>query len=297
MVSKDDWDLRSNIKAKPGSQGTLFSGGRSQMPDRVRYKKGYNPQRQREIEQATGGTGVQSRIVDRVSRGHGSDTKPDIANTPWTRETRETLKRSSVPPEHLSSVFIQRMRRDDPMAGGLLDGANGIYQGIGRSTGNILIAHDAHQPTVLHEIGHHASNLEGTTHSRYHAPYQRGLEEGSADRYVDEHAPEWSTNPFHRDRFADAHRRGLGDYQPNRQQTTDSRDGSNRADDFARGYAHARPVETRVPNSNDRWREINNEYDARKAADILHAVDNPQLPGMDANSRLRRTGPWEGVKP
>lgn len=43
------------------------------------------------------------------------------------------------------------------------------------------------QQTLIHELGHHHSNITGTEHSTYRTPTQRGAEEAYADDFKDEH--------------------------------------------------------------------------------------------------------------
>lgn len=46
------WVMQTRVKDKPNAQGTLFSGGQSQIPDDKRYFKGYNPERSRQLREA-----------------------------------------------------------------------------------------------------------------------------------------------------------------------------------------------------------------------------------------------------
>jgi hypothetical protein len=274
-MAKEQWDVRSNLKNKPNAQGTLFSGGAAQMNPAKRYKKGYTPERQR-------------AVLDNV-RVHdlSKDAWEPEANSHRAREAYETIKRSSVPIEHLNGLRINILSPQTDVLGRLKNGVDGSYRGNGEYSyprGEISLSHAARQPTLLHEIGHHASHLDKTPHSAYNTPWDRGSEEGFADRYADEHAPKWSTDAGHSDRFADAYRRGYAAYQPQYWQTKD-RNGEQRPEHFAAGYAQARPMETRVPNSNDRWRD---QSQGTFEAGAQRRATTPMLPDLDHAAIMRQ---------
>lgn len=168
------WDVRSNIKAKPGSQGTLFQGGSDQMTD-AKWPRGYTPDRLHEVSSAMG-----------VSR-YNKTGEENWETGSELRKAVDTVARSTVPAHHMLGVqFLPgypnlsdndagQYREHPQAAGGKYTGAVSLLQGY------------ADRPTVIHEIGHHVSATEKTAHSAYKTTRQRGEEEAYADNYSQQH--------------------------------------------------------------------------------------------------------------
>lgn len=253
-----DWNLQTNIKAKPNSQGTLFSGGKSQMNPEKRYKRGYTPERQRAVHEAVD--------VYHSKRGEDGYMEEPHLNTPQTRHVFETLKRSSAPVSDMRGLRVEvttPQLNHWAIGDTTLYSASGYYQGNPEGwhpRGNMTLSEAAKGPTIIHELGHHASNLAGTPHSAANTPRRRGQEEGFADAYEDKHAPAYRISPNgdlpragRKDRADVADMRGTADYSVHDHQVVDAY-GVSRPDHFKEGYAQARPMAGRRPNRTDRYK-------------------------------------------
>lgn len=219
----EQWNLQTNLKNKPNAQGTLFSGGKSQIPDEKRYPRGYTPERMADVK---------NTVQFPVSRGYAQGR--DFFNR---AAAMQTVARSTIPTSDMAGLTMSVL----PTKGRTLSG-NSYYESSEKTVK--LMQSDATRDTVVHEIGHHVSHTLGTTHSAYDTPRARGEEEGFADTYTDKH--------FREDPQAKAksmakwdQRRGVGNYSPSPLQTRDS-SGKSRGADFTRGYNAMRPKEGRV---------------------------------------------------
>lgn len=175
------WDVRTNIKAKPGSQGTLFQGGSDQMTD-AKWPRHYTPERLAEAHEAVS----PSKRVLRDRPGMGKyDTNPD------TRRLIDTVARSTVPAEHLQRLQFSPGKLPEEMNTGSGDAqmtADGLYTRPRSPRGNAHISVRqgmADNPVAIHEIGHHASFLAGG--ADFGNRTKMGREEGKADAYAQEH--------------------------------------------------------------------------------------------------------------
>ena len=209
----ESYDLRSNIKGKPGSQGTLFQvKDKSLLNPQQRWPRGYSPERQAEVRGA----------LDRVR----FTTRNVNAHEPEQRaRVTDTLARSTAPVRHLS--FLQQV--DDTPD----EGTEGVYypqskrlhvdmHGAGKGD-------EGREQTLLHELGHHHANTTpkggdtvrgdlsrlGEDRARRHMPshaepdapltgtaramgaqeVKRGVEEAYADNYMNEHYRTRGRNP------------------------------------------------------------------------------------------------------
>lgn len=136
------WDLRSNIKAKEGSQGTLFQVADKDalLNPQQRWPRGYTPERQGEIR-------------DRLE-----NVKFTTSN-PFTRTRDEavqrarvtdTVARSTMPARHLSLLSEVH---DKPMPG-----THGTYYPTEKRLHVDMTAEDT-EKTLVHELGHHNANV------------------------------------------------------------------------------------------------------------------------------------------
>lgn len=121
-----EWDMRTNFKNKPESQGTLFQGGRDQLNPQRRYPRGYTPQRQREV----------------------SDALPTAYTSSYKHRAQvvDSVSRSSIPTEDLAGLNEVHDRPDE--------GTSGTYWTGSKKIGVDMDHPDAHQ-SLIHEIGHH----------------------------------------------------------------------------------------------------------------------------------------------
>lgn len=189
---KQDWDLRTNINPGPGAQGTLFSGGKSQMSDE-RYPRGYTPERLNEVakrvnpdEYSRQDGSLAENLVDESFpiRSGGSQTHHYESRQPL-RDLIGTVARSTVPLEHLNGVQFNIVNGESDMGS---KHSAGEYTFEDRRID--LLPSSVRDHTPIHEIGHHVSHMDGNTHAVHYdgsAAY-RGQEEAFADNYAAEHA-------------------------------------------------------------------------------------------------------------
>jgi hypothetical protein len=221
----EDWNLQTNLKPKPNAQGTLFSGGKSQIPAEKRYPRGYTPERMAEVVNTV-------QFPD--SKGYNRETPRDYLQR---AQAIQNVARSTIPTSEMEGLTVKVL----PMKGSTITGRS-EYDHEDKAVK--LMQYDSRTDTVVHEIGHHASHLLGTEHSAYNTPRARGEEEGFADAYADKHFRE---DPQAKAKYLDTwdQRRGVANYTPHPIQTRDS-SGKSRAADFTRGYNAMRPMEGRV---------------------------------------------------
>jgi hypothetical protein len=103
----DAYDLRSNLKGKPGSQGTLFQvHDKGLLNPQQRWPQGYTPERLNTVRDAT---------RDISFRTHAGD--PQAPHRQWEHLDREhfakTVARTTVPAEDLQGL------RGPPLAPGI----------------------------------------------------------------------------------------------------------------------------------------------------------------------------------
>lgn len=175
--------MQTNIKAKPGSQGTLFQGGYNR-----NYHRGYGPERQAEAREH-----VEVGYQNWMRNSKGANTGEQRARL------MDTIARSTVPSEDLRAESEGRMgpMRVKYHTGMFLNHiqAHGIYQAKGGTTDQGQPAITLHPgaeetTTAIHELGHHVSNARKTEHSQNYKtdqPAMRGQEEAFADNYAQEH--------------------------------------------------------------------------------------------------------------
>jgi hypothetical protein len=162
----DAYDMRSNIKGKPGSQGTLFQvKDKGLLNPQQRWPQGYTPERLNEVREGLSHVPVSPpehfyhQPQDETLRQHG-------VNEFGLRErvTRE-LARTTVPPEHLRNLT--------DIHGEPAENTHGTYwKGAGRREIGIDMTGETHRAedipegstlrdeqrkTLVHEIGHHVN--------------------------------------------------------------------------------------------------------------------------------------------
>lgn len=204
----DAYDLRSNMKDKPGSQGTLFQvKDKGLLNPQQRWPRGYTPERRDEIAGALKDT----VIMDRVSHPVRSRDPEDWEQGRYARyphaEARvvDTLARSTVPASDIQG--LERIH-DKPHTGHLAtywpakkEMAVTMFGSRPTSTGRSLKEEGEH--SLIHELGHHVDKAhtgETERHMQqgvaakveYATPggpeaVRSGLAEGVADNYYVEH--------------------------------------------------------------------------------------------------------------
>ncbi len=163
------WDLRSNIKAKPGSQGTLFGIGDkdSVLNPSQRWPRGYTPERKNEVTKA----------LDHGTSVHGTDYIHPLA---VHARVVDTISRSTMPSEHLRGL-----RSIEHTAA---PGTQGVYYPERRSLHAPVLRSDQQEndtmgKVLIHELGHHhdsqelpARSLEGISDEAVVSHAQRTLD-------------------------------------------------------------------------------------------------------------------------
>lgn len=187
------WQMTTNMKAAPNSQGTLFQGNNAQ-----RYPRGYTPERQ----------------ISVLANLH-PETYAALKSEPTTRAIVDNVKRSSVPVETIRNVkFVGAggpMGRQRGMHGGLTIG--GSYQGTTKFNEDFsrkilggvvkVAAGQEDNTTPIHELGHHQSRLLERPSSKYDTPARKGADEGFAETFAERNwrdrrgrpAQDFTTNP------------------------------------------------------------------------------------------------------
>lgn len=177
------WDVRTNMKAKPGSQGTLFQGGSDQMTD-AKWPRHYTPERLHEVRNAVA---PRSRVFRDEPYLHEYDTASE------ERKLIGNIARSTVPGEHLQRLQFSPGKSAAAMTIGSGDAemvAGGLYtkppSPNPNSSARVRLRRGlADNAVAIHEIGHHASYLSGPPNLDTRTAL--GHEEATADAYAQEH--------------------------------------------------------------------------------------------------------------
>lgn len=277
-----EWDVRTQLKEKAGSQGTLFQGGTKYSSD-ARYPRGYTPERLHEAANAIGG--------DLGGRG-GGYTRGKGASAAYYRDYKYTggsgradnapkraavdnLARSTVPMSDLEPAPGRRLSFwiDRAHDQGLKDtNARGAYwhESPAQSTRHdIKVRTDSvDSTTLIHEIGHHVSHMR-PDHEGYDSPARQGKEEGFADAYSFEHYRDRRGQPL----------TGLRMY-PNLYENRGAPD-EGKARTFAAGYAHGRGEIPDVEPWHTKYSQVAQQgaSHVHHWADVVHGRDIPEGQG------------------
>lgn len=258
------WDVRTNIKAKPGSQGTLFQGGSEQMTD-AKWPRGYTPGRLAIARAAADPHGM-------YSRGEHDKSDNRFGTGPQRRDLIDTIARSTVPAEHLQDVKFYPGQNDldynRPKDSGSKFVTGGTYTRKGSQRGamtyrenEISIRRGNEANSVpIHEIGHHVSHESGN-HGGYDSSMERGKEEAFADDYASRH-----------------YRPKRGEFYGGQWEYAMGARDERRTDTFYSSYHASR--QTPMPE-----REVLGRMDRRAQAETEHAYRNPPLPGLEKYHR------------
>lgn len=199
QFNNDGWRYETRMKNKPNSQGTLFSGGTEQRTPESRQPRGYSPERFNEVAQATNLRTTNYETGKRVPTTYPGNEFP-------TAQLLQTYARSTIPVEHFNAPDengskVTHYATDDVAK----NNAGEFRSTIGPSYPTQIRVMPKHVSgyTPIHEVGHHVSlNVAGTEHSKRMkdygvsdipanwdtSPRMRGMEEGFADNYAQEHA-------------------------------------------------------------------------------------------------------------
>lgn len=171
-----------------GGQGKFFADPKP--TDEHRYQRGYTPDRMAAVRQ------MPIDVVEAEGRRGLSFSGPT-----GPRQIHETIARSTTPTDEVPDT--QRHLKIHPAVG--YSGTNnraGVYRNIKgavalkTSPGSIHLAggdtKEGEGQTLLHELGHWASNRQGRESAWYDTPTQRGKEEAFAD---DNMAERWRPDP------------------------------------------------------------------------------------------------------
>lgn len=211
---KQDWDVRTNISATPGAQGTLFSGGKKYASDK-RYPRGYTPERLADVKDSVDTSNVsvswgQQRTLEAL---HGTQKAPYVGDFGEpNRKLIDGIARSTVPTDHLLYTDADRQKDDvirfttgherdslgQNVAGHYVSRQLQAKQGAGSNTRPVIAVTKGFEdtPTTIHEIGHHVDSEERGYHYHSHSnPVGVGAAEGRADAYADTHYRDRSGRP------------------------------------------------------------------------------------------------------
>ncbi len=143
-MADEAYDLRSNIKGKPGSQGTLFQvKDKGLLNPAQRWPRGYTPERQAEVRGALSDVPVTSSRIRNVE-GLGGVTRSREARA----RVEDTVARSTIPTEHLSGLTRVHDRPQQGHAATYWPGTHEV--GI-----DMLSGKDKVDRSLVHELGHH----------------------------------------------------------------------------------------------------------------------------------------------
>lgn len=156
----ESYDLRSNIKGKPGSQGTLFQvRDKGLLNPAQRWPRGYTPERQQEVRGALENT----VIVGGPGHMIREESTTPSGQERWSRhpETEQrvvsAIARSTMPAEHVQGLF--RIHANPA------EGHHATYWsrdqsiGMGWNQSHPSDRPDEHDRSLLHELGHHVDNV------------------------------------------------------------------------------------------------------------------------------------------
>lgn len=197
--------MTTNIKARPGSQGTLFQGGKPVAQHR--WPRGYSPMRMASVSTMFGeGTSRSPRRITTQRDIHADPEDPLMSHphyNPFSQQHSERLMleplaRSSVPLEHFSTLRGIHMNISESTR----PGEHAHYSPTNASiqvNRQPFLAHDEHtriamaDSVLLHEVGHHI-DIQSRAHdiadtaARHPQGFEAGFEaqRGDLERRADE---------------------------------------------------------------------------------------------------------------
>lgn len=151
------WDMRSNIKGKPGSQGTLFQPRDKDalLNPQQRWPKGYTPERLNEVRGALKDTAVHAdpEGVGIEEEDHAGRARVEAQHRP---RVEQAIARSTVPVKHLQGLSEIHDHVDEGTVGTYwpakrLGGPNSLAVDM---SGYHVDSREA-EGVLIHELGHH----------------------------------------------------------------------------------------------------------------------------------------------
>ena len=146
----EPYDLRSNIKGKPGSQGTLFQvKDKGLLNPQQRWPKGYTPERLTEVRKGLKDTTVVP--PDHLYSGpddHVQKTK-GVNSFGYRARVEDTIARTTVPGRDLQGL---RTIHGEP------DSGDDASYWPGRHEVGVDMTHSDSARSLVHELGHHYYN-------------------------------------------------------------------------------------------------------------------------------------------
>lgn len=188
----ESYDLRSNIKGKPGSQGTLFQvKNKNLLNPEQRWPRGYTPERQDEVRQGLKGTTVvgYSQPV-RTSHAEAEATGRYVRYPGTEAKVTDAIARSTMPTEHLGGL---KRIHEKPAPGHYA-----TYWPMKQEMGVRIDDSPSADHSLLHELGHHADHQHTHASERILEPealgqakdpskISSGVHEAVADNYYQQH--------------------------------------------------------------------------------------------------------------
>jgi hypothetical protein len=151
----DAYDMRSNIKGKPGSQGTLFQvKDKGLLNPQQRWPQGYTPERLNDVRQGLRATPV----TPPAHLGVPGDTEHATERMGYRERLVRSVAKSTVPAEHLPG--IKEIHAD------VEEGTKGTYWPTSRNLA-VDMTIPGRDKTLIHEIGHHADNWHDNQTARH----------------------------------------------------------------------------------------------------------------------------------
>lgn len=156
----EPYDLRSNLKNKPGAQGTLFQvKDKGLLNPAQRWPQGHTPERLNEVRHALRDTPVNAPTPEFTPGAPAAPVHPG-QQAQYRDKVVRAVARSTAPAADLAGI---KEIHGDPA-----QGTSGTYWPASKK-----VAVDMNEPgadkTIIHEVGHHADAKSGET-AHLHTP-------------------------------------------------------------------------------------------------------------------------------
>jgi hypothetical protein len=275
----DAYDMRSNLKNKPGAQGTLFQvKDKGLLNPQQRWPKGYTPERQREVSDALS----QQTSVYPTMRVY-----PPRPESHVRARLTDAIARSTVPTEHLAGL---RTVHDQPEHGheatywpGRQTMAVNLFgkhenQGIMGDEPYGSAEPDAGAKNLLHELGHHVDHMVTRESARLNRENKNILYAANGKGYAD--AGEAVADNYYVEHYRGPGRKGA--------QVTQGRYEDSGLAEHMPAYREVRPA--LQPRQFDTGQDMLPQYDVRKHAAQMSASREATAAYL-AERRAAKT-PW-----
>jgi hypothetical protein len=149
----DPYDMRSNIKGKPGSQGTLFQvKDRGLLNPQQRWPQGYTPERLNEVREQTRKVPIAAPPHMYEQPDEDTQREHGVNAFGYRERVNREIAKSTVPASHLEGL--------GEIHGEPEEGTHGTYWFKRRELAVDLTRPDSGK-TLVHELGHHHDNMTG----------------------------------------------------------------------------------------------------------------------------------------